>query len=77
MDTDDGGNYVKINGSQAQKHFKQEFKNGNITSGKSTLYHNGAYFDGDGNLVLPNLDDIETGNGYGPGGVGNELNSRL
>ena len=76
MDTDDGGNYVKINGSQAQKHFKQEFKNGNITSGKSTLYHNGAYFDGDGNLVLPNLDDIETGNGYGPGGVGNELNSR-
>mmetsp|Transcript_17060 Transcript_17060/g.25378 ORF Transcript_17060/g.25378 Transcript_17060/m.25378 type:complete len:617 (-) Transcript_17060:192-2042(-) len=56
------GLIAKIKGPDgAQEDFIRRFKNGELKSGKSTLKKNGAYFDEDGNLVLPNLDNLEIG----------------
>eukprot|EP00816_Leptocylindrus_hargravesii_P009684 CAMPEP_0196803776 /NCGR_PEP_ID=MMETSP1362-20130617/3256_1 /TAXON_ID=163516 /ORGANISM="Leptocylindrus danicus, Strain CCMP1856" /LENGTH=651 /DNA_ID=CAMNT_0042175603 /DNA_START=64 /DNA_END=2019 /DNA_ORIENTATION=+ len=56
------GLIAKIKGPNgAQEDFIRRFKNGELKSGKSTLKKNGAYFDEDGNLVLPNLDNLEIG----------------
>jgi hypothetical protein len=77
MDAADGGNYLKISGpSQTQDLFKEGLRKGELISGQSTMLHRRAYRSEDGELVLPDWDGIETGNGHGPGGVGTGPNSR-
>jgi hypothetical protein len=57
--------FVHISGSKGHEIENQlldEFHNGMITSGQSTLMQEGAYFDDEeGSLILPNLENVQYG----------------
>ena len=70
LDSQDGGGFVKIRGGNANK-IKDKVKKGELKSGLNTILSSGSYINSDGELIIPDVENMQVGTKPGKGGSNN------